>query len=1047
MPLSNNEYRWLTAITLLLLVWTSSFAQGRTTIPDATSELEAALIDAKTSADRDVLLEKEKNLVTVDLRKSLVQRAKGLIRDSEYSKAYQVLAAAESVASKIGDKSGTADVLRTTARVDYFLGENSRALEHLHAAVAIFNELRDASGVGRSLIDVAEINQAQGRTADALAAIQEAIRQFEVSANKSDVINALNRMAGIYLDSDQGEMAAQAFGKSLQLDASAANYSKIAVAFYQKLDYDRAIHFYEQALAAFEKERNASGYRDTLSRLATVYSEQGDYELAFEYQIKSLALEQEFGNKESLAAAYMSLGEIYLFRGNLNLAADSYERSLKIAAELGNKVGTGIRLANLGVILELQGNLQSALERYQASLVQLKAADFPKGVARVLSHMGRVYYAERKYSLALSSYQEALTSSQADGNKLAIAYAFLNVGMVQAALGTYSDALLSYQSALALVEARGSKPDISIILANIANVRGLLGEAEQALTNAERAVALASQTSDLDAQSGAWLQEGRAYRALNRPAQAREAFEQSMRAIEQKAALTIGDAPGQRTNNIFPFIAALKLSVDEKRTADAFSYVERAKAQALRDILRRGDTRIVKGEPGTEQEMELKLLRRMLELGARINRENHADRPDQKLTTTLDGELQKTRREYATFLENLYGADPKLGVWRGALNPGTQETINACCLSADVALVEYFVTDDRTYLFVLTGERRLRERQRGNVSALNVYTLPIGERDLSQLVTRLRELIAARDPTVQTAAAELYDLLLRPAQKQLDGKQHLIIVPDAQLWTLPFEALAPAKNRYLIEQSAISYAPSSSALIEMVAQHKERTTKPIPFLLAFGNPVLSEEVRTYVEAPAGPNFAAQSEQEIKAVGDVAAADGVKLYTGREATEENLASQLSPYRILHFATPALFDDASPMYSAIGLSRLDSNKKNDGLLQPREIVELDVKADLVTVSMATSKAGEVHNGDAIIGMSWAWFVAGSSTVLLSQWRHDPLPATALISDFYRGMKSRGTGDIKNRSKAEALRTAILKLLGNETFRAPYYWSGFMLVGDGM
>src|ERR1051325_12234393 len=101
MPLSNNEYRWLTAITLLLLVWTSSLAQGRTTTPDATSELEAALIDAKTSADRDVLLEKEKNLVTVDLRKSLVQRAKGLIRDSQYSNAYQVEGNAADVCSAV----------------------------------------------------------------------------------------------------------------------------------------------------------------------------------------------------------------------------------------------------------------------------------------------------------------------------------------------------------------------------------------------------------------------------------------------------------------------------------------------------------------------------------------------------------------------------------------------------------------------------------------------------------------------------------------------------------------------------------------------------------------------------------------------------------------------------------------------------------------------------------------------------------------------------------------------------------------------------------
>lgn len=131
----------------MLFVGTSTFAQETATSIDEASDLEAALINTKTSEERDVLLEKHKTLVTVDLRKSLVLRANRLIRDSEYSKAYDVLNVAQSVAGKIGDKSGTADVLRSIARVDHFLAENNRALERLRTAVAIFTGMRQALGV------------------------------------------------------------------------------------------------------------------------------------------------------------------------------------------------------------------------------------------------------------------------------------------------------------------------------------------------------------------------------------------------------------------------------------------------------------------------------------------------------------------------------------------------------------------------------------------------------------------------------------------------------------------------------------------------------------------------------------------------------------------------------------------------------------------------------------------------------------------------------------------------------------------------------------
>ena len=49
------------------------------------------------------------------------------------------------------------------------------------------------------------------------------------------------------------------------------------------------------------------------------------------------------------------------------------------------------------------------------------------------------------------------------------------------------------------------------------------------------------------------------------------------------------------------------------------------------------------------------------------------------------------------------------------------------------------------------------------------------------------------------SALKLYELLLKPAAAQLKGKTNLLIVPDDQLWNLPFQALLTPSNRFLLE--------------------------------------------------------------------------------------------------------------------------------------------------------------------------------------------------------------------------------------------------------
>ncbi len=62
-----------------------------------------------------------------------------------------------------------------------------------------------------------------------------------------------------------------------------------------------------------------------------------------------------------------------------------------------------------------------------------------------------------------------------------------------------------------------------------------------------------------------------------------------------------------------------------------------------------------------------------------------------------------------------------------------------------------------------------------------------------------------------------------------------------------------------------------------------------------------------------------------------------------------------------------------------------------------------------------------------------------MVVSQWKVDSESTAALMLEFHRNLKMKRFG------KSEALRQAALKLRQDPNYRHPYYWAGFIVVGD--
>jgi CHAT domain-containing protein len=166
-----------------------------------------------------------------------------------------------------------------------------------------------------------------------------------------------------------------------------------------------------------------------------------------------------------------------------------------------------------------------------------------------------------------------------------------------------------------------------------------------------------------------------------------------------------------------------------------------------------------------------------------------------------------------------------------------------------------------------------------------------------------------------------------------------------------------------------------------------------------------------------------------------------IHSGAGAQESVAKAQAPRYHFLHFATHGFFNDASPLDSAIVLAQPPSSgagSEDDGLLTAREIFDLNWPADLVVLSACNTARGGQSAGEGVVGLSWALFVAGAPSQVLSQWAVADASTAQLMKGLYSNLKV-------GQQKGAALREASLSLMKDGRHAHPYYWAPFVLIGD--
>ena len=297
--------------------------------------------------------------------------------------------------------------------------------------------------------------------------------------------------------------------------------------------------------------------------------------------------------------------------------------------------------------------------------------------------------------------------------------------------------------------------------------------------------------------------------------------------------------------------------------------------------------------------------------------------------------------------------------------------------------------------------------------ATRVYRLP-DRIWVRQAMNTFSGMFTARDGSEAQAAAKLYEELLAPALAELPAEvRQLVIVPDDFLHRLPFAALV---TRY-----EITLAPSATLWLHW---REARPAQAVTPALVLADPV------TLARFGPLPDARTEGKAVRRHLG------GGELLVGKDASEAYIKRNgAGPFGLVHFAAHAVTDEVNPDRSAIYLS--PGNSQEDGVLQVREIADLNLDGRVVVLSTCESASGGILRGEGVMGLARAFFQAGAHTVVASLWKLRDDDGAALFDRFYRHLS-------QGKSVAAALQAAQRDRMDDG---APAEaWAGVVVLGDG-
>jgi len=836
--------------------------------------------------------------------------------------------------------------------------------------------------------------------------------------------------------------------------------------------YEKASETYLKASKTAEDDGENELATKALGRLGdTLLSQQRQQEATGYLQ----RADQQFGDKQSAdhVACLISLGSAEADLGRFAEATAHHNAALKMAQSIHDSRSEQLVLTELSYDDLLQGHQEKALDGFlkaysylvnnlpdqlfdKASLLgyismcydglgQTQASvRYAQQSADIFELLGKVTDEALAYNGIAVAYLDGGSFQQFQKNfdkaqqllatiknrtvKDQLASAYLDYNMAQASVcqSMTSAAIPPFERALKVYEGAHDVKGQMRVLCGLGLVYMQQGDQNKAVDCYQKASALADKYSDVEVKWNCAVGLGSAYRRMNRLGEAESQLRTAVQLVESERRQLSRDT--FKTFNLdwrqACFSELTELLASSGRNAEALEIAEKGRARAFLDLLEGRHKRHLPGEsivqavPGTNATSSRPTLAAAV-----------ADATGS--STTRDVQIVPKSQSYTdvSAISNVNASAP------------TAAEIVSLVQQSKSYFVEYYVLPDKLLIFVISPDGKV---QMSKPVPIDNKILAEKVRDTySSLVSAPKSMkeLASADHVRQEHLKDLYNLLLAPIENLLPQSPDVVItiVPHGPLFLAPFAALITPQNTFVAEEHSLAFVPAIGVLratgkLEADISNEKNT------LLAFGNPI-TKQTAFLGSLP-------YAEKEVQSVAALFAPGTTTVEIGAKATKSEFRRLAPQNTIIHLATHGLIDEEHPMDSAVVLAP-ESN--DDGLLTVRDILQLPaLRARLVVLSACQTGRGKI-TGDGVVGLSRAFIIAGTPSILVSQWNVDDVMTEYQMKQLYISY-------LKGSSKAKSLRDAQLKTIdymekilpldtaGGEKIRPdPRYWAAFQLIGD--
>jgi CHAT domain-containing protein/tetratricopeptide (TPR) repeat protein len=810
--------------------------------------------------------------------------------------------------------------------------------------------------------------------------------------------------------------------------------------------FEEATRLEQKARAALEKAQD-SRYLTTLEiALGNLYYRLNRYEESLIHYQSAL---MSSDNPVSTAAAGMGRAHVFTDMNRFDEAIEAFKRIKEHCEQHGLALWTDIADRGISRMHFLRGNYSTALRMIEEVRRRHEAANDSRRVAYCDLDRSEIY-------LQLNLFEEASTlSTRAHetfenlGNRHEAAMSLMFLGIAEfklfrdaeadqaflqsheifslagnetwcAAVDLWRSQLLIRQQKFAgaqeLAERSAEAFDKQHVPVRAANARVLSAQSLQELEQPENALAHAKQAlAGLEGFHAPWV----SYQAFNTLGRLKELAGSTheaetcyLRAVDELESLRgsirldeLRMSFGKDKYQVYENIVNLQLNRDDNLSA--FDFVERSKSRTLIDLLERNLETV--WDAGAGESPRIQRIRKCREelniLYNRLNGDGTAAR-----STASD---KKTRSEIASreheLMELLREVASEKSGWVALQTmelPHVHDVQKM--LEPDEILLEYYTVADRFQVFIigrnqyhvvrdLTTFDAIRTALKGLSFQLSKFQLQ------SAYVSRHSAALLA---AIRHHLKDLYQQLIAPLRQIISPGQRLIVVPHQVLHYVPFHALYDGE-RHIIDDHELTYGASASVL-KICRERKPANSAKFDLILA-----VADELTPYIN------------DEVAALQELL--PNAKVFVGPEAREDKLRQYASDAGKIHIAAHGVFRADSPMFSSL--------KLGDSWLNLFDIFNLQLGAELTTLSACETGMSAVWEGDELLGLARGFLYAGTPSLVVSLWTVNDRSTAQLMGRFYKGLRD-------GLSKSRALKDAILEV--KDAFPHPYYWAPFILLG---